>query len=102
MKINDTRKPELNSHLNQNFPNPFNPHTRIEYQLLDAMKVELSVYDLSGRLVQKVVDDDKLAGNHVAFWEGTDYQSRHVASGIYFYQLKTKQEVLTRKMILLD
>lgn len=102
MKINNRKIPELNFQLSQNFPNPFNPISRIEYQLWENMEIELLVYNISGQLIQKIDQGYKMAGNHIAYWNGLNDQQQHVASGIYFYLLKANQQVLIRKMILLD
>ncbi len=68
--------------LDQNFPNPFNPSTRISYQLPAPSKVTLKVYDLLGRLVATLVDGVQEAGEHE-----TTFDARTVASGIYFCRL---------------
>ncbi len=102
LKINEMKLPEFNFQLYQNFPNPFNPQTRIEYKLREDLEVELAIYDLSGRLVRLIANGYKTAGNYVAVWDGEDARAQRVAGGIYFCQLKAKQQILTRKMILLD
>jgi hypothetical protein len=88
--------------LHGNSPNPFNPVTLIQYELPTAGRVELGVYDLSGRLVRVLVDDEHLeAGRRTAPWNGRDDDGRSVASGVYFYRLEVGGEVLTRRMVLL-
>ncbi len=80
-----------------NYPNPFNPVTRITYRLASARKVRLSIYDVSGRLVRTLVDDRQGAGRHTV-----DFNANGLASGLYFYKLETGAGVsVTRKMILL-
>ena len=80
--------------LSQNYPNPFNPQTTIQYQLKAAGNVKLEVYDLTGRLVQTIVDEYKQAGNYTMIWD-----ARNVSSGIYLYRLQTKKFVSVRKCI---
>jgi len=80
--------------LSQNYPNPFNPQTTIQYQLPVADNVKLEVYDLTGRLVQTIVDEYKQAGNYTIIWD-----ARNVSSGIYLYRLQTKEFISTKKCI---
>jgi hypothetical protein len=83
--------------LSQNFPNPFNPATMINYQLPKASKVELSVYNLLGQKVTILVSEKQQAGQYQVTWDATGY-----VRGVYFYQLKTdKGFVKTRRLILL-
>lgn len=82
--------------LNQNFPNPFNPSTTIEFSLAADDHVSLAVYDAAGRLVATVMDRDLSAGDYrVAF------RADGLTSGVYFYRLSTSRGDETRKMILL-
>jgi len=87
--------------LGQNYPNPFNPETQIQYEIGKAGQVELTVYDLLGRLVRTLVDTEQTAGLHTVKWDARDDLGRRVASGVYVYQIKTGSFVETRKMILL-
>jgi hypothetical protein len=87
--------------LAQNYPNPFNPQTRIIYQLPQASQVALTVYNVMGQAICRLVDGPQGAGEHVVTWQGVDEGGRPVASGIYFYQLVAGQFVETRKMLLL-
>ena len=66
----------------QNYPNPFNPSTAISYQLSADSRVSLRIYDLLGREVATLVDDDKSAGYHQETWNAAPY-----SSGMYIYQL---------------
>jgi hypothetical protein len=80
----------------QNYPNPFNFRTMIQYQIPNTGYISLKFYDLSGRLVETLVDEKQEPGVYQFEWEGKDQ-----ASGVYFYRLSTDNNVLTRKMILL-
>ena len=88
--------------LHQNVPNPFNPQTEIRYDLPAATKVRLLVLDLQGRVVRTLVDGLLMpAGRHRSMWSGCDDRGRHVATGTYFYMLRTSEFVETRRMVLL-
>ncbi|UCC78990.1 MAG: T9SS type A sorting domain-containing protein [Candidatus Zixiibacteriota bacterium] len=80
----------------QNYPNPFNATTTVKYALADAGPVRIDIYDLLGRLVETLVDEEKQAGQHQAVWDASGY-----SSGIYFYRLEAGNFTQTRKMILL-
>ena len=88
------------SYLSQNFPNPFNPRTRIEFGLDTSSRVSLAVYDAAGRLVRVVASRDYPAGQYAEFWDGKDGNGRAVASGVYFYRLDAGTITQTRKMVL--
>ena len=87
--------------LAQNAPNPFNPQTNIMFSLPKAQTVELSIFDVRGRLVNTLVDGTLEAGDHSLVWNGTDRGGRAAASGQYFYVLKTDDRRLTRSMTLI-
>jgi len=84
-----------------NYPNPFNPETTIIYNLPAESFVTLEIYNLKGQLVKRLVSENKPSGAHKAVWDGSDQQGREVASGFYFYRLKTKDNQLTRKILLM-
>jgi len=87
-------------HLFQNQPNPFSPETRIAYELPQAGRAELRIYSVNGRLVRKLVDEDRSAGPHSVLWDGLDESGRAVSSGVYFYTLAAPGVEESRKMIL--
>jgi len=89
------------SYLGPNYPNPFNPRTRIDFLLPEPAQVELYVYDLLGRRVTSLLEGQCPAGLHSVEWDGTDRYGRRVASGVYFYRLSTPGVTETRKMVLL-
>ncbi len=92
--------------LSQNYPNPFNPSTTISFDLSgnlgDKQAVNLSVYDIRGRLVRTLIDSEIAAGSHKITWDGMNEQGMQVSSGIYLYTLKTGEQSLTRKMVVLE
>jgi len=91
----------MTARLRGNYPNPFNPVTRIEYELAARSRVSLSVYDLTGRRVRSLLASEQLdSGPHTTVWDGLDDSGRAVASGAYFYRLEAGTEALSRKMIL--
>ena len=87
--------------LNQNYPNPFNPSTQIEYSLPESGQVTLSIYDVSGRLVQTLVDGVVASGYHTVTWNGKDSAGHTVSAGLYIYSLKSDQVTVTRKMVMM-
>ena len=87
--------------LEQNYPNPFNPTTRIQFALPKNTHVRLTIYDLLGREVIKLIDDVRAAGNHAIDWNGFDARGERVSSGIYFYRIEAESFVKTRKFTLL-
>lgn len=89
------------SYLSQNFPNPFNPVTRIDFGLKTQGAVSLRIYDVAGRLVRVLVDEERDAGHYTEEWNGRDNGGRTVASGIYFYAIEAGDFRQTRKMVLL-
>jgi len=82
--------------LAQNFPNPFNPETKIEYTLPQAGPVVLKIYDALGQEVDVPVDACQTAGRHQVLFDAS-----HLSSGIYFYTLKFGSQSLTRQMVLM-
>ena len=91
-------------YLYQNYPNPFNPTTKIKFDIpnlplmkgVGGMDVHLTIYDLLGREIATLVNEQLKPGSYEAEWDGSNF-----ASGIYFYTLKTDNFSRTRKMILL-
>jgi hypothetical protein len=95
--------------LQQNYPNPFNPSTTIRYAIPVAsenktsgvVSVQLSLYDLRGRLIKTLVESDQKPGSYTVHWDGTDSRNDPVGSGIFIYRLKAGDQVLTRKMTII-
>jgi hypothetical protein len=80
----------------QNYPNPFNPTTAIRFSLPRNERVRLEIFDLLGKRVATLVDNEVLApGEHVRQWD-----ARHAASGVYFYALQTENFREMKKMAL--
>ncbi len=87
--------------LSQNFPNPFNPTTAIEFNLPKASHVTLTIYNVLGQQVKTLIDQTLGAGNKRVIWDGTDAAGRTVQSGVYFYRISADQFTQTRKMMML-
>ncbi len=88
--------------LSQNAPNPFGAETSIRFTLPSKTQVNLSIYDVSGRLVRSVYNDAATAGEHHATWDGKDGFGSEVSSGVYFIRLATPKTTLEKKMVLVN
>jgi hypothetical protein len=81
--------------LEQNYPNPFNPGTEIIFQLPETAKVQLDIFDMLGRKVATLVNEELLAGRHKVQWNADGF-----ASGVYFYRIESTKFTKARKMVL--
>jgi hypothetical protein len=87
--------------LNGNYPNPFNPMTKISFSLPETQHVRLTVYGLDGRKVATLLDETRGAGLHEIVWTGRDDAGQSVASGTYFYRVDAGPYSDVRKMTLM-
>jgi len=87
--------------LQQNYPNPFNPSTMISYQLASESEVELTIYNMLGQEIRKLIAQHQPAGTHQIQWNGRDEAGHQVGSGVYIYKLIAGEFVQSRKMLLL-
>jgi hypothetical protein len=92
--------------LHDNYPNPFNPSTKIEYDVPSRSHVQLAVYDILGQLVRTLVNSDHSNGHYSVAWDGTNETGRQAATGMYIYRLEAADgsgsaTVLSKKMVLL-
>jgi len=87
--------------LEQNYPNPFNPETAIKFALKEDAWVTLRIYNVLGQVVTTLVNEQKLAGEHVIPWNGKNQHNEDVASGVYFYRIKAGDYESVRRMTLL-
>ncbi len=92
----DLVKEDFSYHLVQNFPNPFNPTTTITYQIKEKGFTTLKIYDLLGKEVTTLVNEEKIAGKYEVKFDATS-----LSSGIYFYRLEAGSFIETKKMILI-
>jgi hypothetical protein len=83
-------------YLNNNYPNPFNPSTKIRYSIPLSSKVVIKVFDVLGNEIKTLVNEEKPAGTYELTW-----YAEGLPSGVYFYQLKTENFIETKKMILM-
>ncbi len=86
--------------LEQNWPNPFNPSTRITFSLPEESQVEVRVYDMLGRHVRTLVAAHTRAGTHSVTWDGTDHSGAALPGGLYLCVLQANGFTATRKMVL--
>jgi predicted outer membrane repeat protein len=87
--------------LHHGYPNPFNPHCTIKYELAKPERVILKIYNVTGTCVRTLVDDLKERGIHKEIWDGRGDSSSALASGIYFYRIVAGDFIATRKIVLL-
>jgi len=83
-------------YISQNYPNPFNPSTTIIYSVPEKTNVELIIYNILGKRVAILLNEEKAPGEYRLHFKAAD-----LASGVYYYQLRTKNYVSTKKMILI-
>lgn len=86
--------------LGQNYPNPFANGTDIIFSLPVDEQIDLSVFNLEGRKIRTLIEGLQPAGNHQLFWDGRDASGNLLPNGVYIYQLKAGDSLLTRKMSL--
>ncbi|MDP2400466.1 MAG: choice-of-anchor J domain-containing protein, partial [Actinomycetota bacterium] len=97
----DNTVPVVATALHNNFPNPFNPETTINYSVKDASPVTIEIYNVKGQLVKTLINEIKDSGNHSVVWRGTDNNNRAVSSGVYYYKMSAGKYSSTKKMILM-
>jgi aminopeptidase N len=86
--------------LEQNYPNPFNPITKIKFHLPKENFITLSIYNLMGQIIKKLMSEKLQPGIYEKFWDGTNNNGEKVASGIYIYKLKSDSYSSAKKLIL--
>jgi hypothetical protein len=85
----------------QNFPNPFNPITKINYYLPKQKDVTITIYDMLGRQVRTLINQTQYAGFHSVIWNTNNDYGKPVSAGIYLYQIQAGEYLQTKKMVLL-
>ncbi len=83
----------------QNYPNPFNPETIIEFQVPERGRVELNIYNMVGQKIRSLVNDSRPVGTYRVMWDGRDDYGNLVATGVYLYQLRGTNALITKKMM---
>jgi hypothetical protein len=94
-------KSPLKYRLGQNFPNPFNNMTFIPFEIEENNKVSIDIYDVQGRHIYTVINEEFNLGKHTVHWSGMDKNNNQVSSGLYFYTLRSGNFVETKKLLLL-
>ena len=87
--------------LHQNYPNPFNPVTTLRYDLPENGNVNITIYDMLGRQVKTLINQNQDAGYSSVVWNATNNYGEPVSAGIYLYQIQAGEYMQTKKMVLL-
>ncbi|MCK5050699.1 MAG: hypothetical protein KAS53_03085 [Candidatus Cloacimonetes bacterium] len=88
--------------LKQNFPNPFNPDTKINFALVEDSPVRLTIYNIKGEKIKTIFKDFVPADMvQTAYWDGKDGNGKRVASGVYLYRLRTNKTEFNKRMLLM-
>jgi hypothetical protein len=98
--VNETDKLPNNFEIRQNYPNPFNPKTTIEYSIPNRSFVKITIYNVLGQDVRKLVNEFKDAGVYKVVWDGKDNNGNQVPSAVYFHQMIAEDFKQVRKLIL--
>ncbi len=93
--------PTIKTALLQNWPNPFRGTTTIRYALGKREPMTIRIYDVAGRLVKTLVNEARPEGFQTVIWDGTNQVGQRVASGVYYYRMKTATRHFSRKIVLL-
>jgi len=88
------------TYLFQNYPNPFNSSTRIRFQITEPGNMSVKIYNIIGQKIKTLVNEDREIGSYKISWDGRDDMGRNVSSGVYFIRLQTKNNIYTRKLLL--
>lgn len=83
----------------QNYPNPFNPTTKIEFNIPNSAQVEVNIFDINGQLVKRLINDFLEKGYHQSTWDAKNQMGQIVASGTYIYQVKSDNQIISKKML---
>ena len=101
--VDPAETPDVGARLvvHEPWPNPFNPSTTIAYETPGAGRVQVAIFDTSGRLVRTLVDGQREAGFHSLPFDGRDDAGRRLASGIYHVRVTAKGSSATQKLVLM-
>ncbi|MCD4795329.1 MAG: carboxypeptidase-like regulatory domain-containing protein [Bacteroidales bacterium] len=84
-----------------NYPNPFKSETTINYSIPVSSNVIIEIYDIQGKKIKTLVNEYQVSGNHSVIWNGTNETGIPVGTGIYFYRLKTDNNIVLKKIMLI-
>jgi len=87
--------------LEQNYPNPFNPRTRIKYSIPQLSIITLKVFDIFGREIAILVNEEKPAGTYEVEFDARSYGGSNLSSGVYFYRMQAGDFIQTKKFVLI-
>ena len=87
--------------IHQNFPNPFNPTTTIQYELLNDSKLNITIFDMLGNIVNELYDGFQTSGNKNIKWDARNSSGDIVSAGIYFYKIQVGNSTQVKRMMLL-
>jgi hypothetical protein len=85
----------------KNYPNPFNPKTKILFEITEPGIVEIGIYNIKGQKVIQLLEKELDIGQHAVFWEGLDGNGKKVSSGVYLYKVSVNQKEKIKKMMML-
>lgn len=86
--------------LHGNYPNPFNPVTQIEYELVETSEIQLVIFNVLGQSIRTLASGRRNPGLHAVLWDGRNDEGRFVPSGVYLYRLQSGKNTISRKMLL--
>ena len=87
--------------LNNNYPNPFNPETNISFTLNEDVKVEIDLFDILGNKIRTLTNKEYSTGYHNLIWNGLNDFGKEVNAGVYIYQMKARNYIASKRMVLL-
>ena len=87
--------------MEQNYPNPLNPETRIQYQISKRSDVILEIYSMLGQRVRSLVHAEQMTGGYSVVWDGANDSGFPAASGVYIYRLKAGEYLAAKKLLLI-
>jgi len=99
--IEDKTTSPVKFELKNNYPNPFNPETRIPFSVNKTQNIKLEIYNISGKLIRTIIDAPFAKGNFEASWNGINDQGIRVASGVYFSRLQGESTVKMKQLLLI-
>ena len=97
--MGDVRNIPIHYALHNAYPNPFNPLTTINYDLPKSSFVRIDIYDLMGREIKTLVNENMVAGYRSIYWNATNNLFQPVAAGLYIYTLRAGDFMKTKKMV---
>jgi hypothetical protein len=94
-------KPPVKFKLSQNYPNPFNSQTTIPFEIDTDDNIKLTIYDINGRVIKKLINRFTKEWKNEVIWIGDDDFGKQVSSGLYFYRIEAGEFLDVKKMVLI-